>query len=169
MQKQNLGNYPYYVQRYLDMVPESDLNEAFSNQMASIKHIVERIDETKANYSYAEGKWTLKELLQHCIDTERIFSFRALAFARKEPASLPGFEEDDYAKNSFANERSWKSLVEELLAVRNATEKLFNSFNNVALHYSGLANNNESSVISIGFLTVGHLAHHLKIIEERYL
>ncbi len=169
MQKQNLGNYPYYVQRYLDMVPESDLNEAFSNQMASIKHIVERIDETKANYSYAEGKWTLKELLQHCIDTERIFSFRALAFARKEPASLPGFEEDDYAKNSFANERSWKSLVEELLAVRNATEKLFNSFNDEALHYSGLANNNESSVISIGFLTVGHLAHHLKIVEERYL
>ncbi len=165
----SLGNYPKYVQGYLDLVKENDLFEAFNNQLPVIKELLDSISEEKSTYAYAPGKWTLKEMLQHCIDAERIFNYRALCFARKETASLPSFEENAYAANSYANERTWQSLKEEFFAVRLTTEMLFKSFTAEALASSGVANNNTSSVISIGFLNVGHLQHHINIIKERYL
>ncbi|MGG9972416.1 DinB family protein [Ferruginibacter sp. SUN002] len=164
-----LGNYPKYVQGYLDLVKEDDLTTAYKNQLPVIKELLDNITEEKANYAYAPGKWTIKELLQHIIDAERIFGFRALCFARKDTTELPGFEEDDYASNSNANLRTWQSLKEEFFAVRTATEMLFKSFTPEALTSSGVANRNTSSVISIGFLTVGHLQHHINILKERYL
>lgn len=165
----DLGNYPKYVERYLKLVKENDLIAAYTNQLPIIKNLIEGINEEKANYAYASGKWTLKDLLQHCIDAERIFCFRALCFARLDKTPLPGFEEDDYAANTHANSRSWQSLKEEFYAVRNATELLFKSFTNEALAASGTANGNISSVISIGFLIIGHLYHHIDIVKERYL
>ncbi|MES2430926.1 MAG: DinB family protein [Bacteroidota bacterium] len=164
-----LGNYPVYVQRYIDQVPENDLFEAFKNQLPIITNLLNEIDEEKSGYAYDTGKWTLKELLQHCTDAERIFCYRALSFARKDKSPLPGFEENDYALNSNANRRTWESLKEEFLTVRRTTEMLFESFTPDALAASGTANNNESSVISIGFLTIGHVYHHIKVIKERYL
>jgi hypothetical protein len=107
--------------------------------------------------------------MQHLIDSERIFIYRALCFARKEKISLPGFEEDEYAANSAANKRSWKSLVEEFSAVRKSTELLFSSFSEEALASTGSANNNLISVESIGFIILGHFYHHKKVLEERYL
>lgn len=165
----SLGNYPKYVQGYLDLVKENDLFEAFNNQLPVLTALLNSITEEKAGYAYAPGKWTLKELLQHCIDAERIFDYRALSFARKDTAELPGFEENDYAANSNANERTWQSIKEEFFAVRVATEMLFKSFTPEAMVSSGIANNNTSSVISIGFLNVGHVQHHINIIKERYL
>lgn len=164
-----LGNYPTYVQRYLDQVPENDLLVAFRNQLPIITNVLNEIDEEKSGYAYDTGKWTLKELLQHCTDAERIFCYRALCFARKDKSPLPGFEENDYALNSNANRRTWVNLKEEFLTVRKGTEMLFESFTPDALAASGTANNNESSVVSIGFLTVGHVYHHIKVIKERYL
>ena len=120
-------------------------------------------------HSYAEGKWTIKEMLLHITDAERIFCYRALCFARNEKINLPGFEENNYAAGSHANERSWKNLVEEFLAVRSATELLFSSFSEAALQTIGTANHNPTSVASIGFITLGHFYHHKKILEERYL
>ena len=119
-------------------------------------------------HAYAEGKWTIKEVLQHLIDTERIFNYRAVCFARKEAASLPGFEENDYAANSNANSRTWQSLVGEFLAVRLGTEMMYNSFTEEMLSTAGKANNNEVTVGSIGFISIGHFYHHKKVIEERY-
>jgi hypothetical protein len=169
MPKPSPPSYPGYFQKYIDQVPEQDLPAAFSNQLPVINSFLSSIPEERSTYAYAAGKWTIKELLQHIIDTERIFNYRALCFARKETASLPGFEENDYAANSNANSRSWQSLVEEFLAVRHATELMFSSFSDEALASSGTSNNNHVTAGSIGFITIGHFYHHKKIIEEKYL
>jgi len=169
MPKPSPASHSVYFQRYIDQVPENDLREAFRNQLPVISSFFEGISEEKSLYAYAPGKWTLRELLQHMIDTERIFNYRALCFARKEAASLPGFEEDDYAAHSNANQRSWQSLAEEFAAVRRATELLFESFTAEALASSGISNNNPCSVASVGFIMIGHFYHHKKVVEERYL
>ena len=161
--------YPEYFKPYINLVKEKDLTEAFANQQTLVDNYFDTIDEEKSCFAYAPGKWTLKELLQHMIDAERIFCYRALAFARKETVSLPGFDEDTYAANSAANNRSWKSLCEEYKAVRKAMVLLFDNLSNDMLYSTGVASNKPVSVIAIGFITIGHLYHHKNIIEERYL
>ena len=163
------GTYPVYFTNYINQVVEDDLQTAFKSQQSIVDGFFSAIPEDKTNTGYAEGKWSLKELLQHVIDAERIFCYRALAFARKEKASLPSFEENEYAENSNANNRSWKSLCDELKTVRASTLTLFDSFTTGMLQTSGIANNNSTSVLAMGFIIVGHLAHHKKIAEERYL
>lgn len=163
------GTHPTYFQRYISLVPEEDLETAFKNQLPVITGLLQSITEEQSNHAYAPEKWTIKELLQHMTDTERIFAYRSLCFARKEQASLPGFDENTYAANSNANQRSWQSLVDEFLLVRKTTEILFSSFTEEALLNSGIANNNPTTAISMGFTAVGHVYHHKKILEERYL
>jgi hypothetical protein len=169
MSKPIAGDYPEYFGKYINQVAEEDLAEAFKSQFPKLDIFLRSIDETDAEYAYAPGKWTLKELLQHVIDTERIFNYRALCIARKETVSLPPFDENLYAENSDANSRSWKRLSNELINVRRSTEDLFNSFSEEMLQRKGLANNNSISVLSLGFITIGHVAHHIKIAEEKYL
>ena len=161
--------HPGYFQRYIALVQETDLTEAFRNQRTALEKLLASINEEKSNYAYAEGKWTLKEVLQHIIDAERIFNYRALCFARGEKQNLPGFEENDYALNSFAGNRKWDELVKEFWAVRQSTEYLFGSFNSTVLENVGTANSNTNTVSGIGFLTIGHCLHHQAIIKERYL
>ena len=169
MPKPSPANYPVYFKKYVDLVPDEDLLTGFQNQAAVIKEFLGSITEEKSVYAYDTGKWTLKELLQHMIDTERIFNYRALAIARKETASLPGFDENSYAQNSNANSRTWQNLVDEFLAVRSSTEFLYKSFTDEALAASGISNNNPVTVISLGFITLGHFYHHKNIMQERYL
>lgn len=169
MPKPSPETYFPYFKRYVDQVPEEDLATAFSNQLPLIKDFLNAITEERSTYAYAPGKWTLKELLQHMIDTERIFNYRALAIARKETASLPGFDENSYADNSNANSRPWQTLVDEFLVVRRSTQFLYDSFTEEALVSSGIASNNPVTVISLGFTTLGHFYHHKKVMEERYL
>ncbi len=169
MAKPLLTSYPVYFQNYINQVPEENLLTAFKNQWTVIKELLSMITEEKSLYAYEDGKWTLKEMLQHMIDTERIFNYRALCIARKESVSLPGFDENDYAANSNANQRSWQDLAEEFLVVRKATEILFTSFNDDVLEFSGVSNNNPVTVKSLGFITIGHFYHHKKVMEERYL
>ena len=163
------GTYPPYFKNYIDLVVEDNLKDALKNQESDINNFFASIPEAKSNEAYAPGKWTLKELLQHIIDTERIFNYRALAFARKEYNSLPGFDENEYAANSDANNRNWKDLCEELIAVRKATVFLFNSFTEDVLHNSGLANNKPVTVLALGYVIAGHFIHHKIIAKERYL
>lgn len=169
MPKPSPSSYNAYFKRYVDQVPEEDLPAAFQNQLPVIKQLLSAISEEKSMYAYDAGKWTLRELLQHMIDTERIFNYRALCVARKETVSLPGFDENTYAANSNANSREWKDLTEEFLSVRNSTEILYRSFTDDVLEYSGISNNNPVTVSSLGFTTIGHFYHHKKVIEERYL
>ena len=169
MPKPSPLTHPGYFQRYISQVQEEDLTIAFKNQLPVITALLQSISEEKSAYAYAPGKWTIKELLQHMIDTERIFAYRSLCFARNDQNSLPGFDENDYAANSNAGLRSWKDLVDEFLLVRKTTEILFNSFTSEALNNSGIANNNPTTALSMGFTTVGHAYHHMNVLREKYL
>lgn len=169
MSKPSPSSYPAYFSKYINLVPEVDLLTAFENQLQVINEFLSKVTEERSTYAYAEGKWTLKELLQHITDTERIFCYRALCFARKEKSSLPGFDENDYAASSQAGGRTWQSLSEEFLAVRESTLLLFKSFTVEALNSTGISNNNPMSVSAAGFIISGHFYHHRNIVEERYL
>lgn len=169
MSKPLPADYPVYFQKYVDQVAEDDLLTAFTNQLPVIEKFLRSITEEKSAFAYDTGKWTLKELLQHIIDTERIFNYRALCFSRKETASLPGFDENEYADNSNGNARTWNDLVNEFLAVRNTTEMLYKSFSADMLERAGISNDKKATVKSMGFISIGHFYHHKKIMEERYL
>ena len=169
MAKPTPGSYPVYFENYITLVPEDNIVEALENQQPIIDNFFNSISEEKSEYAYAEGKWTLKELLQHIIDTERIFNYRCLAIARNEKQSLPGFEETDYSDASDANNRSWNSLVEEMKAVRISTLLLFKSFTDDMINRQGIANEKPVTVLALTLITVGHLYHHKNIIESRYL
>lgn len=169
MSKPDPSTFAPYFSRYIDQVAEDDLSSAFANQLPVIKQFLSSVSEEKSMYAYDTGKWTLKEVLQHIIDAERIFNYRSLCFARKEAASLPGFDENEYAANSNANSRTWQQLVDEFLAVRKGTEYMYDGFTEEMLDHSGISNNKPATARSFGFITLGHFIHHKKVIEERYL
>ena len=169
MAKPNENDYPVYFSGYINQVAENDLEDAFQNQSLIIPGFLQSISEEKSKHAYAEGKWTIKELLQHITDAERIFNYRTLCIARKETQSLLSFDENEYAAHSYANAREWQSLTDEFIHLRRSTDDLYNSFNEEMRWQKGLSNQNTISVLSLGFITVGHFAHHKKIIEERYL
>jgi len=160
--------YVSYFDRYTTLVPEKTLQQALKNQDPVLKEYLAKVTEDKSNYAYAPGKWTLKEMLQHMIDTERIFTYRALAIARKDPANLPGFDENLYAENSDTNRRTWELLSQEMLAVRSSTKFLFDSFSPEMMEATGTFNGNEGKVNTLGFVIPGHIYHHLMVAEERY-
>ena len=169
MFKPSPENYPPYFQNYIDQVPDEPLQPGFAAQWPVITTLLGGISEEQSMHAYAPGKWTLKDLLQHIIDTERIFCFRALCFARKEASNIAGFDENAYAASVVANDRSWQSLTEEFVAVRKATELLYSSFTEEVLTRIGSANGIATSVASMGYITLGHVYHHKNIIEARYL
>jgi hypothetical protein len=157
--------YPDNFLPYIKQVAEDDLAEAFSKQAPVIKNFLSSVCEETSYLIYAPGTWTVKEVLQHIIDTERILCYRALSFARKEEALLPGFDGDDYVASANANQRSWQSLASEFLAVRQSTQLLFNSFTGNMLYACGKAGQDLQTVAAIGFTIVGHFYHHKKIVE----
>ena len=157
-----------YIQRYLDLIPSENWLEEMKKMGEKTVSLYSFLAEEQSNFAYAEGKWTLKELLQHLIDAERIFAYRALRFARKDKTDLPGWDEEEYAQHYFPTERSTQNLVEEFETVRKSSTLFFENLNEIQLSETGVANGNEISVETIGKLIVGHNIHHLNIIEERY-
>ncbi len=123
----------------------------------------------KHEYRYAEGKWSIKELIQHLIDSERVFTYRALRFARNDATELGGFEQDDYVAVFEANTRDFYELLEELEMTRKSTVLLFKSFGQKELLRVGIASDNQMSVRALGYVISGHLVHHFQVIKERYL
>ena len=154
---------------YINQVTEDDLLEAFSSQSIAFIRFLETIPVDKYDYRYAEGKWSIKEVLQHIIDAERVFAYRALRFARKDATPLPGFDENLFAANSKADKRSWDKLVEEFKLVRRSSELMFQSFDEDQLEAGGIASGHPNYVLALGFVIIGHSAHHQKITKERYL
>ncbi|MGI9138438.1 MAG: DinB family protein [Sediminibacterium sp.] len=122
----------------------------------------------KINYAYGPDKWTIKQMFQHVIDTERIFAYRALVIARNEPASLLGFDENEYAKNATAVNRNWKDMLTEWRVVRHSTNLLFASFTEDQMKALGTASGQAISVNALGFIIFGHALHHLHVLKERY-
>ena len=160
---------PQFYQGYLDSVKEDDLMEALTKNTRQFRKFLKNIPGKKINYAYAEGKWTVKELLQHIIDAERVFVYRALSFARKDGANLPPFDENVWAITAKAPKRKWNDLVDEFRSLRAANLAFFASLDEEQLQQMGTANNNIISVVGLGFVVAGHVAHHMRIITERYL
>lgn len=159
-----------YFEKYIQLVEkEVSVVKNLKSSQKEFDVILKNISTEKQNFSYAEGKWTLKELIQHIIDTERIFCYRALCFARNDATSLPGFDQDIFVKNGNANQLDFKKLLKEMKLVRKATIYLFNSFSDESLLRVGTASGNKISVRALGYLSSGHQLHHLHIIKERYL
>jgi hypothetical protein len=169
MGRPDLSRVPEWYHGYINKVKEDDLSEAFNNQTSVFLKFLEEIPEAKRDYRYADGKWTVKEMLQHITDAERIFAYRALRFARKDRTPLPGFDENEYAKNALVTNRGWNNMVEEFSALRKSTELMFASFSEEELELSGIASDKPVYVLGIGFIIIGHVAHHRDIITERYL
>ena len=157
-----------YIQRYLDLIPSENWVEEMKISGEKTLEIYGSLTPDQEEYAYAEGKWTLQELLQHLIDAERIFAYRALRFARKDKTELPGWDEELYAKH-YSKERNLKGLMDEFDSVRRSSVLFFENLNAEQLAESGVANGNEISVETLGKLIVGHNIHHLNIIRERYL
>jgi DinB superfamily len=165
----DLNRVPEFYHNYINQVPEDDLATSFKNQSPLFIDFVKNIPANKIDYAYAEGKWTIKEVFQHIIDAERIFCYRALRFARKDPTPLPSFDENLFAQNAKADKRNWNDLIEEFKTVRKATESLFSSFDEEQLNANGISNNHPNYVLAFGFILIGHSIHHIKVIKERYL
>ena len=164
-----MSSLPVYYQQYFEKVPKGDpilLLEL--NLKESIKTLV-MVNEEKANWSYVEGKWSIKDIIQHLIDTERIFCFRALSFARGETNELLGYDHNAYVINANAKNRSLKNLLEEFKRLRLSTIDLFNSFSLDMLEKKGQANGNELSVGQIMHIIIGHEIHHMDVIQQKYL
>jgi DinB superfamily len=154
---------------YINQVTDDDLMDALHKQSAAFIRFLETIPVEKYDYSYAEGKWTIKEVLQHIIDAERVFAYRALRFARKDGTPLPGFDENLFAANAKADKRNWDKLVEEFKVVRRSSELMFQSFDDDQLQSGGVSSNHPNYALALGFVIVGHALHHQKITNERYL
>lgn len=162
-------DHPPYFSKYVDLVDEEDIKLAFAHQQLQVATILNSIPSAKAEYAYAEGKWTVKQLLQHIIDTERIFAYRALWIARRSETPLSGFDENAFAQHADVSSRSLDDLKNEFIALRSSTQYLFNSFTETDLQQRGISNNKEITVNAIGFITLGHLIHHVHVLKERYL
>ena len=155
---------------YIQLVGQEVLLDSLESGILDILSLSEKITKAdKEKFNYLSDKWTCQELILHLTDAERIFSYRALCIARNDKTHFPGFEEDNYVKNAYGNDRSFDSIISEFVAVRNATISLFESFNEQQLLQIGTASNNPISVRAIGFIILGHQKHHFKILEERYL
>lgn len=163
------GTYPAFIDGYLTFVHADTVAEAIEKYSGSILHFFKSIPGEKVGYRYAKGKWDIKEMLQHIIDAERIFAYRALRIARHDNTPLPGFDEKNYADAVNADERSWESLLAEFEAVRKSTDLLLQSFSQDQLKQKGTANDQPNTVEALSFLVYGHILHHINILKERYL
>ncbi len=162
------GEYAAYYEKYISLVPGDDIAGALEMQRVHTMQLFAGRSEREGNFRYAPDKWTVKDVLGHVTDSERIFAYRALRIARGDKTPIEGFEQDDYVRGAGFNERMLANLVEEYADVRSATLALFRSFSNEAWLRRGTANKNEVSVRALAYMTAGHELHHRQILEERY-
>ena len=166
--RSDIKRLPEYFDRYINLVDDIPLLKALndygwpllSSEMENLVALGDKV--------YAENKWTIKDILQHIIDGERIFSYRALSFARNDRTHLPGFDENAYADETNTDDRSLTELTNEFINVRKSTIDLFNSFSDDQLQRTGISNNREISVLALGFTITGHLIHHMNVIKVKY-
>ncbi len=160
---------PEFFAGYINLVEEDHPLTALHNNTRRFRKLLKRIPRKKISFSYADGKWTVKEMLQHIIDAERVFVYRALTFARMDKAELPGFDENEWAITSRAVKRKWSDLVDEFDFLRASTEYMYASLDEEQLASTGVANGKPMNVLALGFITAGHVNHHMNILLERYL
>lgn len=163
------SEFAHWYAGYIAQTSGNDFMEALQSADEELNELLGNLSDERAERAYAPEKWTIKDLLQHLIDSEWIFAYRALRFARKDTTDLPGFDHDGYVEPAAANQRKIKELLADQSHLRQATIALFKSFTNQALLQSGTANGNKVSVRALAWIIAGHQLHHLEIIKERYL
>ena len=161
--------YNSYYATYISKAQAPNIVQGLETSKIEFTDFVNTIPLEKGTYAYAEGKWTIAEVLQHIIDTERVFAYRALRFARNDKTPLMGFEQDDYVPYSNAKTFDKERLVEDFIAVRNSTITLFNGFTDEMLERIGEASGSPMSARAVGYILSGHQKHHIDVIKERYL
>ncbi|MCH5597716.1 DinB family protein [Niabella ginsengisoli] len=161
-------DYPSFYQPYVEQVKEANTKTMLSKSLIELTTFLQSIPESKADFAYDEGKWTVKEVLQHCIDTERIFAYRALCHARGEQQHLPGFEQNAYADLAKVANRSLASLIEETILVRRTTVMLFQSFTEEDLLRIGFVGENLIKTFCWAYIVAGHFMHHQNILINKY-
>jgi hypothetical protein len=162
------GEYSPYHVRYISLVPGNDIVGTLESQRRQTLILLCGRDDKEGDYRYAPDKWSAKEVLGHVCDSERIFTYRALRIARGDRTPLPGFEQDDYMRNSPFAQRPIAELIEDYIAVRRATLTLFRNLDEQAWMRRGIVNNNDISVRALAYITAGHELHHRRILEEKY-
>jgi len=158
-----------YFGKYIALVPESDALAALEHQLDDMLPLLRGLSEAQGALRYAPGKWSIKQVLGHLIDTERVFAYRAMRFARADSTDLPGFDENPYAEAADSDARTLASLVKELEMLRRANIEMFAGLPAEAWSRRGTANGNPVSVRALAFITAGHGWHHMAIVRERYL
>lgn len=160
---------PEFYKSYVAHVQDLNVLEALQSSIAKTLELLQTVDEEMGEYGYAPGKWTVKEVLCHMMDAERIFGYRALRFSRNDATPLSGFEENDYAPQANAHARTIQQLMTEMKNLRATSIDLFASMTPEMLQRKGTANNKTISVVNIGYIIAGHETHHRNILIERYL
>jgi hypothetical protein len=163
------NEYVPYQMNYIKLVSEQNIVKGLKDQKEEMIHFFSSIPVFKQEFRYDEGKWTIKDLLLHLIDAERVFAYRALRIGRNDATALPGFDENEFVLAAQANEREFESMLDEYAIVRDATISLFSSFSESDVLKLGTASNASVSVRGIGYCILGHELHHKQIIIERYL
>lgn len=169
MQRPLQGEFNPFFQRYIDLVPEGNFHNILNGNTRIILDFFQNIPSEKHEYRYEEGKWSIKEILIHIIDTERVMSYRALVAARGDTSVLPGFDENTYVQNVDVLQRTMESLLEEFQSVRNATTHFFSHISEAQSTFEGNANHHAITARALGYISVGHVLHHVNVVKERYL
>ncbi len=167
-QRPEPNEYAEYYGRYIEKVPDGDIVEILSRQVEETVELL-AIPPERETYRYAAGKWSVREVVGHMTDVERVFALRALAFARKDPAALPSFEQDDYAATAGAHERALPELADEYRKVRASNVAMFQSFTKEAWARAGVASGCTFTVRAVAWIVAGHELHHREVLETRYL
>lgn len=169
MKKSDINQPPCYFDKYINCIADIELFEAFKQSQIELEQLdMEKLDHI-GEAVYAPGKWTVKDIVQHLIDAERVMAYRALRIGRNDQTALPGFDQDLLAANVNTRRRGLKHLVDELTLLRQTTVQLFESFDEAALHRYTVINGNQMSALAYGFAIPGHQKYHLTLIEEKYL
>jgi hypothetical protein len=162
------GEYGAYYGKYISLVAGDDVVSALDAQRRETMVLLSSLSEEDGEFRYAPGKWSVKEVLAHANDTERIMSYRALRIGRGDKTPLPGFEQDDYVKNGDFARMSVEDLLEEYIAVRRATVALFRHFDDTAWQRMGVASDNPASARGLAYIVAGHELHHRRVLQEKY-
>jgi uncharacterized damage-inducible protein DinB len=168
-QKLESNKYAPYYSTYVKLVPEGEILHILMQQMEESTAYLRDLTEQQARFSYGDGKWTIKEVIGHVADTERIMAYRLLSFARGETVELPGYDDNNYVKNALFNEQSVQQLLQNLMIVRQSTIHLIKSLPSKAYLRRGKANGSEVTVRALMYIIAGHELHHRKIIKQRYM
>jgi hypothetical protein len=163
------GDYSEYYQSYIDLIKSDDIIRELDENNKYATEILNSFPQSKGNFRYAEGKWTIKEVVGHIMDTERVFAYRALSIARGEKKQLPGFDQDQYVAHGNFNDRPLFELTYEYRLLRESTILLFKSFDKSVLQNRGNANGKDVTVLALMFITAGHEKHHLNVLKEKYI